>query len=576
MFEISRNNLKSSNKGKNQKMKNNLRKFLILGCILLSVQTVWGREISVSQFGAVPNDENNDATALRAAAQYCRMHRGTTLVFEPGVYHFRDEEAAKIEREAIDGTLGNGLEVQRKLFLPQKPYVIGMDFSGCKDLTVRATGAVLVVEGWMEVLSFVCTKNVVLDGLTITYLRPGATEACVTAVNGKTVDLSFDPKLYAYIDKVAQGRTYFYSVKKQIFYEGWGEMNFVKPGLIRMSANITPESGDYCIIRYGGHYRPCIMLKESKNVTVKNTSILSFPGMGIVGHLTENILIDGLKVVPEPGRFSSTNTDATHFTSCSGILTIRNSMFRGNGDDCTNIHNYYYSFYPQTENTKRVEIKIENADLHAQSLDYPEKGDTMVVVNRKNLKQEGYYVVNGIDTSTVKWQVIVTLNRPVGTEHPEDYYMTNITRLPKVRILNNTVYCHNGRAFLLKARDVEVRGNVIMKSTLAAIKLGAEVGWHEAGPVNRAIIENNYISDCNTDNNEGPSCIMVGTEAPETPPYLNKNILIKNNVFNTNCETAILLQDAENVMIKDNIINRNDYIKQVNSKNVTIQAPYNQ
>ena len=315
------------------------------------------------------------------------------------------------------------------------------------------------------------------------------------------------------------------------------------------------------------------MLKESKDITVRNTSILSFPGMGIVGHLTENILIDGLRVVPEPGRFSSTNTDATHFTSCSGTLTIRNSMFKGNGDDCTNVHNYYYCFYPQKDNAKRMEIKIENADLHAQSLDYPHKGDTMVVVSRKNLQQEGSYVVKGVDTSTVKWQVIVTLDRPVGAVHPEDYYMTNVTRMPKVRILNNTAYCFHARGFLLKARDVEVRGNVIMNSWMSAIKLGAEVGWHEAGPVSRAVIENNYISNCNTEKDEGPSCVMVGTEAPETPPCLNRNIVIRNNVFDTRCKTAILLHDAENVVIKDNIINRKDYVRQVNCKNVVIADP---
>lgn len=543
---------------------------LLFVAVGMSAATV-SHEISVAHFGAVPNDGKNDAQALREAAKYCREHVGTTLVMPAGVYNFRDETAAKIEREAIDGTLGNGLEVQWKLFQPQKPYVKGLDFRGCKNLTIRAAGAVLQVEGWMEVLSFVQARNVEVNGLTITYKRPAATEARVVATAADSFDLEYDTDLYSYIDKVVQGRTYFYSTQREIFYMGGAErMVLLRPGLIRMYSKNHPTLNDYCIFRYGGHYRPCIMLKESKNMTVRNVSILSFPGMGIVGHLTEDILIDGLKVVPEPGRFSSTNTDATHFTSCSGTLTIENSKFKGNGDDCTNIHNYYYAIYPQKDSQRKVEIKIENADLHAQSLDYPSRGDTMLVLNRNNIQEEGRYVVTAVDTSTAKWQVIVTLDRPLKLEKAEDYYMTNVTRFPKVRILNNTVYYHNGRAFLLKARDVVVRGNTVMNNTMTAIKLGAEMSWHEAGPVEHAVIENNYFSGSNTNSTDGPSCVMVGIEAPGTPPCLNRNILIRNNIFNTNCKTAILLQDAENVVIRDNVINRKDYVKEVNCRNVTV------
>ena len=542
-------------------------------CLAVSVSAAGAvvHEVSVARFGAVPNDGQNDAQALREAAEYCRQHAGTTLVMPPGVYNFRDEEAAKIEREAIDGTLGNGLEVQRKLFQPQKPYVKGLDFTGSRDLTIRAAGAVLQVEGWMEVLSFVRARNVLLDGLTITYKRPAATEARVVATAADSFDLEYDTELYKYIDRVVQGRTYFYSTQRGIFYMGGADrMVLLKPGLIRMYSKSHPALNDYCIIRYGGHYRPCIMLKESKNMTVRNVSILSFPGMGIVGHLTENILVDGLKVVPEPGHFSSTNTDATHFTSCSGTLTIENSKFKGNGDDCTNIHNYYYAIYPQKDSERKAEIRIENADLHAQSLDYPCKGDTMVVLNRDNIAEQGRYVVTAVDTSTAKWEVVVTLNRPLKLEKSEDYYMTNLTRFPKVRILNNTVYYHNGRAFLLKARDVVVRGNTVMNTTMTAIKLGAEMSWHEAGPVDHAVIENNYISGCNTNDTEGPSCVMVGIEAPGTPPRLNRNILIRNNIFDTNCRTAILLRDAEHVVVKDNVINRRDYVKEINCRDVSI------
>ena len=550
--------------------------FLGMFIVSFSVAFGKGREISVADFGAMPDDGKDDTEALRAAAKYCRSHRGTTLVFPPGVYDFSDPVAADIERKAISGELGKGLEVQRRLFIPQKPYVTGLDFSGCRNLTIRAAGAVLRVEGWMEVLSFVRARNVTLEGLAITYKRPAATEGCIVASTDTSFDMEFDPQLYRYIDNIVQGRIYFYSIAKQRFYNGeTGRMELLRPGLVRVQSGVKPPVGDYCIVRYGGHYRPCIMLKESENMTVRNVSIMSFPGMGIVGHLTHNIMIDGLKVVPEPGRYSSTNTDATHFTSCSGTLTICNSTFKGNGDDCANVHNYYYTVCPQPDSERMVEIKVENADLHAQSLDYPQVGDTMLVVDRLSMEEKGRFTVRGVDTSTVKWQVLITLDRPLPKELAGSCYMLNHTRFPHVRILNNTVYYHNARAFLLKVPHSVVSGNRIEHSLLTAIKLGAEMSWREGGPVEYALVENNYISHCGEGGGDGTaSCVMVGSEAQKTPPYINRNIIIRNNVFDSPKPFAILLQDAENVEIKNNVTAKPSYVKSEHSRNVRV-ADYN-
>ena len=159
--------------------------------------------------------------------------------------------------------------------------------------------------------------------------------------------------------------------------------------------------------------------------------------MGVVGHLSENITLENLQVIPEAGMIISTNTDATHFTSCKGEIVIENCKFGGQGDDCTNIHNYYYTIVPQTK--RSVEIKIQNADLHALSLDYPDVGDTLLVVNRSNLMEKEHFIVEQVDTSTVDWRVSVTLNKDWLIGSPDLYYMTNITRRPSVRITNNTV-----------------------------------------------------------------------------------------------------------------------------------------
>ena len=527
------------------------------------------KEISVSSFGAIPDDGKNDMAALNAAADYCRKNPGTTLIMPPGVYDIENDLALKIEREAIGGAYGEN--VQGRLFRPGAPYVKALDLSDCKNLTVKANGATLNLKGWYEVVTIDNAKNVTIDGLSIVYHRPPNTVGRIISSTDDSFDFIFDPAKYCYIDSIVTGRVHFYDhVRNRIYTGGASDKELINPSTIRMRSNARPAVGDYCIIRHGGHYRPAIMIKESDNVTLQNVKIHSQPGMGVVGHLSNNIMLDNLQVVPEPGCVISTNTDATHFTSCSGDLTIQNSKFRGQGDDCTNIHNYYYRMYPR--DGKKVEIRIENADLHAQSLDYPAVGDSMIVIDRHSMAEQGRYAVTAVDTSSAKWEVVIELDRELGKIDRERLVMANINRFPKVKILNNSVSSHLARSFLVKGHDVVIARNNIIGATETAIKLGAELGWNESGPAYNVLIEDNYISGCGYNGNPAnPSCVMLSTEASETAPYVNHNILIRNNVFDTDKATAILLKDGENIKVLDNKVNRKNYVRIENCRNITIK-----
>lgn len=549
---------------------NTIKSILTLLCLAF-VFGASARTISVEKFGARPDDGRPDTEALRKAAAYCRKHPQTTLLFPAGTYELSDNAAIDIERRAISGALGRGLEVQWELFQPQKPYVTGLDFTGCEGLTIEARGARLVVEGWMQVLSFVGCKQLTLNGLGITYRRPAATEGRVVRTSEKDFDIEFDPALYTYIDSIVQGRYYFYSSERRHFYYGGiREAKLLQPGLVRMTSSVNPPVGDICVIRYGGHYRPCVMLRESEDITLRGLAIKSFPGMGVVGHLCHNILIDSLNVTPEAGRVSSTSTDATHFTSCSGTLTISNSTFAGNGDDCTNIHNYYWHLSPVDADLSKVEIRVEGADLHAQALDYPLVGDTLILLHRKTMQEVGRFVTRSCDIDAEAWRVCVTLDHALPSSDCKELLIYNYTRFPKVEILNNVDDYNNGRAFLLKARDVVVRGNKIGRCTLSAIKLGAELSWHEAGPVEQVVVEDNNIRGAGTDNGYRATGVMVTTESPQTPPHVNRNILIRNNYIEGSHPTAILLHDAQDVEIYGNTFAGRHEIVQKNCRDLRL------
>ena len=544
---------------------------------MVACNATTGSTVSVKDFGAIPDDGINDADALRKAAEYCRTHAGTTLVFPAGVYDFSDPEAAKIEREAIDGTYGFGLQVQRYLFIPTKPYVTGLDFTGAKDLTIEAYGAKLMVEGWMEVLAFIRCQNVTVKGLQIDYKRHNNIEAKITDITGDTLYAEFDPEYYKYSDKLVQGRTEFYDpVAGQFFDCDGGLAGSPEPGkvLFKYKKN-NAKIGDILIIRHGGHYRPCYMLRESKDVTLKDIIIYSFPGMGVVGHETENILLDHIQIIPYPGRYTCTTTDATHFTSCRGNITIQNCMFRGCLDDCTNIHNYYWFPYAQ-EDPNKVEIRVEKADLHAQSLDFPHNGDTLNLVNRRTLEHLDKFIVKAVDTSWVDWKVVVTLDKPITQAQCDSNYLYNNT-FAFANIVNNTVVSKSGRAFFVKVPRAYVGYNKIVKTSMPALMLGGELWWHEAGPMRSMLVEHNYISECNyiynffnTPDWDG-GAIFVSSDVLEHGPYVNTGLVVRNNVFAGNYGTTVVLNDCENFQFYDNVCD--DFgIRQIHCNNITVDG----
>ena len=539
------------------------------GTLLAACGNAPQQEVSVEKFGAVPNDGKNDFEALRAATAYCRENPGTTLFFPPGVYDIDNEKARKIEFEAVSGVYGEN--VQGVLFRPDGPYVTALDLKGCNNTTVKAHGATLYLHGWYEVVTMQGAKNIALEGISILYNRPPSTIGRVVETTPEWFDAEFDTERYRFLDNKVTGRLHFFDHVRNRLYTGWAhKKELLAPGKIRFHSTSNPPVGDYFVLRHGGHYRPAIMVKECEDVTISDVKIHSQPGMGIVGHLTKNIMIDNLQVVPEVGSVISSNTDATHFTSCSGTITIQNSKFNGQGDDCTNIHGYYYRMYPEADN--KVEIRIEGADLHALSLDYPEIGDTMVIIDNKSMAEQGRYAVQSVDTSSVDWKVVIGLDRPIEPEKFESCYMWNHTRFPKVRIYNNSVHSHLARSFLIKSRDVIIARNCILNCTQTAIKLGAELGWRESAPAENVIVEDNYITGCGyASGANAPSCITLSTEARQRPPFLNKNIIIRNNVFDTDKNVAVLLKDAENIVVENNMANKTDYVKIENCQNIEIK-----
>ena len=147
--------------------------------------------------------------------------------------------------------------------------------------------------------------------------------------------MKVDTVKYPYFSDIVTGRVHFYDTTKQRVYAGgWHEDKELMDDreTIRVYSNINPNIGDICILRHSGHNRAGVLIKESSNILLEDVVIHSQPGMVIVGHRSENITMRNLQVIPSPGTVTSTNTDATHFTSCKGNILFDGCKFGGQGE----------------------------------------------------------------------------------------------------------------------------------------------------------------------------------------------------------------------------------------------------
>lgn len=527
--------------------------YLLVSNSLFSQLTSTGLNLNLAEFGAIPDDGNDDSKAFTLALNECRNNPGSTLTIPPGKYIYRDKKALEFEYNAINGKYGE--DVQGYFFKPKGKYVIALDLDNFKDITIYAKDVTLVQEGWYEAISITNATNVKIKGMKLTHKRPPFTTGEIVNSTADYFDMMIDTDKYPYLTDGITGRVHYYDTERNRVYTGSriDKKELLDKETIRIHTKMNPKTGHLCILRHSAHNRAGILIKESSNIILEDITLNSQPGMGIIGHRSNDIVMRNLKIVPASGTVTSTNTDATHFTSCKGEILFDACEFEGQGDDCTNIHNYYWSVLKKSGND--VRISVENADLHALSLDYPDIGDTLVLVSKVNLEPKEYYIVKGVKTSIEDWKVVVTLDKEIEYD-VQDFYMTNLTRRPSVEIINNIVKSHLARAYLIKTGNVHIHGNLIQNSSGTAIQIGAEAGWRESGPVENIVIENNRIIGCGYDRGrQKGTAISVEVNGVESPSSkLNKNIIIHNNIIDALGDAAIYVSYTKGVNVANNEI----------------------
>ena len=282
----------------------------------------------------------NDRERLQSLLDAVREKPGSTVMIPPVVYTLTSQLARQTMQSAIFGEYGENPEDE--MFRPNFPFTIGLSLNGHQGTRVEAYGVTLMVDGFMEPVSMDHCSGVTLSGLTIDHLRKpysrGLIESCErlspSEKNGSLTVRFADA--FPVSERTIMPRYCVYDFHTHRFQldmkmtgrEFLGDQRF-RLHMTRMP--VEDLTGQEFYIWHSFHFRPAILLEEASDLTLRDVTIHSQPGMGIVGHHCEDILLERLRIIPSHGEHLSTNTDATHFVSCKGKLIFRGCSFKGHG-----------------------------------------------------------------------------------------------------------------------------------------------------------------------------------------------------------------------------------------------------
>ncbi len=536
-----------------------INKFFFSAELLVFSVSVMAQTINVSDFGAIPGDGKNDRQAIQAAVDKCRETPGAELVIPPGVYDIIDKDAVKLMNDIMDGKMGRNPE--SVVYTPYYPYSKGIDMTGLKNVTVKADGTTFLCTGWMEPVSINNSENLTIEGLTIDYKTIPHSEGKIVKVEKGYMDVELTDTQWL-CDKMLITRIMFWDLNKDrllpqpVYFPR--NTKKINDKTIRIFLKTKPEMlGTVALMNHTLHFRPAILILESKNIVLDRVTIHSQPGMGIVGHRSEDILMKGLRVVPAPGNYQSTNTDATHFTSCKGTIRFDGCMFEGQVDDATNVHGYYHRFTKDIGNNT-YDIQLEKRwCTHAAVLDFPDAGDTVEIVKKRTLEVVEKMVVLKVDTFPKEWRSEVTFDHPLPGDK-DDYYFIDVTQLPALQFVNSYVGSHLARGVLVKTRNVLIENCTFRDGTGTAIHIGAEGDWREGAGSENVIIRNNRMlrTGKGAGGQDGACGIAINVKAKDaTVPGIHKNIFIDGNIIiSEDVPVGISIMGAENVRLLGNEI----------------------
>ena len=482
---------------------------------------------------------------------------------------------------------------------PDQTKHIGLWLKGLKNITIDGKGAHLITHG--EITSFVIDgcENVTLKNFTITAADPTVPELTVTEVGDRHMTVRIHPQSkylikdgkFSFVGDswtLSEGIAQSYNREKDITWRSWSPLHGLQkaielePNLLRFNYDKKPQAIPGMIFQMRDGYRDeaCGLIQYSKNVTLENVHLAFLGNFGLVGQMSENITYRHLTFAPEAesGRTCAGFADFVQMSGCKGKILIENSHFTGAQDDPINIHGTHLAV---TEFLSSNEVVVKY--MHPQTFGFQSflPGNEVEFIDPYSLLPLASFKVKKSEMKSAR-EIIVTLNKPVpdAIREKTELVIENVTYTPEVIIRNNFFSRIPSRGLLVSTRrKILIENNTFFRMQMSGILIADDArSWFESSMVRDVTIRNNNFIECNE------PVILIAPENSRNEGCVHRNITITNNRFKligkdavsarsvdgikinrnlflypevVNIEELITTTDCQNVIIKDNLIEKN-------------------
>ncbi len=505
-----------------------------------------------------------------------------TLIIDSGNYYF-DFDNCKEDKLFITNTVGDD-----EFSSDETPHIAryAIYLKNIDNLKISAKGAVFHLNGRLSNTAIINCKNIEINGLEIKHVNPECHEITVTDKTEKSVDFSLDTDS-RYTNKNGE---FFFTAKnyEQPFLihlnNGWfGKIFADNQNHIRRQKNpfnsaekieeTAPHKfrvyypsterfdiGDtYCIFETRRD-NVGIFIDKSENIVLKNIKQRFNYSLAVVAQDSKDITIDSVEFSPAENQNKKlvSLADFIQICMCRGLVEVKNSFFKGAGDDCINVHGVHYKIIDISGNNITVRY------MHNQTHGFNplRVGDKIEYINPYSLTSHGKATIKSSEMLN-EYDILLAVDNTDFAKSGD--VIEDISACPDLIFRENKMTRIITRGVLVTTRGkVIIESNDFDNTDMAAIFVSDDAkSWYESGRCLDVTIKNNRFGDCYAEN------IVINPENGDKKSIVHGDFIIENNRFESNECIGITAHSCNSITLKNNNIN-SDSIKISNVLKVDI------
>lgn len=486
---------------------------------------------------------------------------GLSVTVQAGEYTHAAQEAVRDYTSLLYGDLDYDTPWGRENI----PFHKALEARHITDLTLDFGGATLWMQGLVQPFSFIGCCDVQVKNLTVNWIKPPFLVGEIVAIQDSRVTLQIQAGFEASGGEAVWA---LYDVDKTTGhvctvykFRGMSPLKLEGEGRVSFDVGTTAQrlhAGMRLILRHVGNYRPAFHLLDCQNVSLEDVTIHAAPGMGVIAHRCRDVRFRRFAVSPYEDRLMSTNTDATHFISCSGLIDFEDCAFSGMGDDAINVHGFYLAVSKVLDAHTVLCQSLRADGTQDQCIDAPNEGQEVGVYHAGNQCAFASGTVKQVRIDAATWEVTLQFESPLaGLVTPGDM-LTQISDLAALRVINCHMHHLRARALLLQTHDVWVENCLIEHCSGSGIHITSDIqeGWYESIGAKNVVLRGNTIRHCGYGDGtyRGTSGIVIESGETDTTVGVHRDIVLESNVIVADGAVGIFIANSENVRVQGNEI----------------------